>query len=278
MIGKLSVSCRIAEGFLSKEEAIMTFPELCDLAVDAGYEAICMRASQIGIHTPPETIEFARETLADRKLGVTMISGDFDIVYNNDRGPNCLRNITPYLNLAESLGAPLIRVCIKTEDDIVHAARAADEAAERGIALVHQCHVQSLFETVDDIERRLREIDRPNFGLIFEAANLEECRQDYGPATIARLAPWIRNVYLQNQRLNPGGAVTLDTWKHGPISFDIIGIPEPGGIEFQSVFQGLRQIAFDGVITVHQSAPEKGESPVAAAAQTAAFLRGVIGR
>lgn len=277
MIGKLSVSCRIAEGFLSKEEAIMTFPELCDLAVEAGYEAICMRASQIGIHTPLETIEFARAELAERKLGVTMISGDFDIVYNNDRGPNCLRDINPYLNLAEKLGAPLIRVCIKTEDDIAGAARASDEAAERGMTLVHQCHVQSLFETVDDIERRLRQIDRPNFGLIFEAANLEECRQDYGPATIARLAPWIRNVYLQNQRLNPAGAVTLDTWKHGPISFDIIDIPESGGIDFHSVFQGLKQIGYDGVITVHQSGPENGESPVAVAAQTADFLRAAIG-
>ena len=34
---KLSVSSRIAEGFLSKEEAIMTLPEFCDLAVGAGF-------------------------------------------------------------------------------------------------------------------------------------------------------------------------------------------------------------------------------------------------
>lgn len=270
---KLSVSCRIAEGFLSKEEAIMSFPELCDLAVDAGYEAICMRASQIGVQSTDEAIAGARECLDARSLGATMISGDFDIVYNNERGPNCLNAITPYLNLAEQLGAPLIRVCIKTEDNIAAAQRASDEAAERGLTLVHQCHVQSLFETVDDIERRLRQIDRPNFGLIFEAANLEECRQSYDAATIARLAPWIRNVYLQNQRLNPSGAVTLDTWKHGPISFDIIGIPESGGIDFKTVFDGLKQAGYDGVITVHQSAPEDGKSPVEAARETAVFLR-----
>ncbi len=273
---KLSVSCRIAEGFLSKEEAIMSFPELCDLAVAAGYEAICMRASQIGVRSSGEEIAKARACLDERNLGVTMVSGDFDIVYNNDRGPANLRAIKPYLDLAEHLGAPLIRVCIKTGEDIAAAQRAADEAAERGLTLVHQCHVQSLFETVDDIERRLREIDRPNFGLIFEAANLEECRQPYGPETIARLAPWIRNVYLQNQRLNPEGAVTLNTWTHGPISFDIIGIPDAGGIDFPSVFEGLKKAGYDGVVTVHQSAPEDGTSPVVAARQTAEYLRGLM--
>ena len=34
---QLSVSCRIAEGFLSKEEASMSLKELADLAVAAGH-------------------------------------------------------------------------------------------------------------------------------------------------------------------------------------------------------------------------------------------------
>ncbi|MGY8674573.1 MAG: sugar phosphate isomerase/epimerase family protein [Verrucomicrobiia bacterium] len=273
---KLSISCRIAEGFLSKKEALMSLTELCDLAVAADYEALCMRGSQIGIHSPSEEIARAGQTIRERNLGVTMISGDFDIVYNNEHGPDCLRNITPYLDLAEQLGAQLIRVCIKTEADIAATQAAADEAAERGLTLVHQCHVQSLLETVEQIESRLREIDRPNFGLIYEAANLEECRQDYGPSTIRRLAPWIKNVYLQNQRLNPDGKVTLDTWTHGPSSFDIIEIPEPGGIDFAAVFSGLRQVGYDGIITVHQSAPEQGGTPLKSATQTANYLRTLI--
>lgn len=273
---KLAVSCRIAEGFLSKEESILSLRELCDLATEAGYDAICMRASQIGVHSSAESIAAACETIRNSNLAVTMVTGDFDIVYNNQQGPNCLAKITPYLDLAEALGAPMVRVCIKTERDLDAACSAADEASERGITLVHQCHVQSLFETVDEIERRLGEIKRTNFGLIFEAANLEECRQDYGPATIARLAPWIRNVYLQNQRLNPEGAITLDTWTHGPIRFDIIDIPDAGGIKFASVIDGLKQINYDGPITVHQSAPEDGSSPTIAAARTAAFLRQLL--
>ncbi|MEQ9407674.1 MAG: sugar phosphate isomerase/epimerase [Fuerstiella sp.] len=273
---KLSVSCRIAEGFLSKEEALMTLPELCDLAVEAGYQAICMRASQVGVHSSPEEIRAAAGTIQDRGLSVGMVTGDFNIVYNNDRGPDCLQQITSYLDLAEQLSSTLVRVCIRTESDIAAAARAADEAAERGITLVHQCHVQSLFETVDDIERRLKQIGRDNFGLIFEAANLEECRQDYGIQTIRRLAPWIRNVYLQNQKLKDDGAVTLDTWTHGPVSLDLLSIPEPGGIDFPQIFEGLKQIGYDGLVTVHQSAPEDGSSPVVSAAETARYLKTLI--
>jgi len=270
----LSISCRIAEGFLSKKEATLTFSQLADLAVESGYDAICMRASQIGIHTPPDEVAAAREMLSSRNLGVTMISGDFPIVYNNDQGPDCLRNITPYLDLAEALEAPMIRVALKSEADIEPAQRAVDEAAERGLTLVHQCHVQSIFETVDEITDTLNRIDRPNFRLIFEAANLEQCGQSYGRETISRLAPWISNVYFQNQEIHPAGAVTLTSRHAGPVSFDIIEIPDSGGIRFDEIFDGLREVGYDGPVTVHQSAPEDpGLSSAQSAKATADFLK-----
>lgn len=274
MTMQLSVSCRIAEGFLSKEEASMSFEALADLAVTAGYDGICMRASQIGVQSSPDEIRDARQILDERNLNVTMITGDFNIVYNNERGPDCLRNIAPYLDLAEALGAPMIRVCIKKPEDITDVQSAADEAAKRGLKIVHQCHVQSLFETLDEIENRVREINRPNFGLIFEAANLEQCGENYGPPAILRLAPWIRNVYLQNQRISPTGAITLETWCNGQVPIDLCEIPDDGGIDFSLVFEGLRQIGYDGPVTVHQSAPENSSlSAIDAARQTATFLR-----
>jgi len=274
---KFSISARIAEGFLSKREAVLTLSELAEVARTAGYDALCMRASQIGVHSPPEEVKQAGEIIRNHGLEVTMISGDFDIVYNNDDGPNCLRKITPYLDFAETLGAAMIRVCIKTEEDIAHAQRASDEAAERGLKLVHQCHVQSLFETVEQIFDRLRQINRNNFGLIYEAANLEECHQVYGPDTIRRLGPKIFNVYLQNQQINRNGAVTLDTWSHGPVSFDIIDIPDAGGIRFDDVFEGLRGIGYSGIVTVHQSAPENdATTPAESARKTRDFLQTLV--
>ena len=269
---KLSLSVRIAEAFQSKERASMSLEALAGLASAAGYDSLCMRASQVGIQSSPKAVEDAARVLQTHGLSVSMVTGDFDIVYNNERGPSCLRNIGPYLQLALALKAPLIRVALKTEDDVAAAQRAADQAAAHGLKLVHQCHTQSLFETIDGIERALQSIDRPNFGLIYEPANLELCGQDYGPQTIRRLAPWIFNVYLQNQILKPDGKITLNTWCRGPIRFDLIPIPTPGGIAFERVFEGLAAIKYQGAVTVHQ-AGGAGESPGESAKATAVFLK-----
>ena len=270
---QLAISVRIAEGFLSKEIPILSLNEVLEIASQSGYQAICMRASQLGVQSPQEKINAAVKAIRYSARQVNMVTGDFDMVYNNEHGPNALRKIGPYLQLATVLGASLVRVAIKTEEDIAWAKRAADEAAELGIRLVHQCHIQSLFETIDSIESTLKKIGRPNFGLVYEPANLEQCRQPYGASTIERLAPWIFNVYLQNQSIRSDGAVTLDTWCRGPVSFNVIPIHAPGGIEFSPVLEGLKRIGYRGFITVHQSATD-GETPALSAQKTADFLRG----
>lgn len=273
---RLSLSVRIAEGFLSKEEAIMNLEALATLASTAGYDAICMRASQVGVHSSPDQIDNAAHVLRSNELDCSMVTGDFDVVYNNDAGPNCLRDISPYLDLADRLGAPMIRVAMKTDDDIPWAQRAADEAAERQIQLVHQCHTLSLFETVDSIVKTLERIDRDNFGLIYEPANLEICGEPiYDNRALERLSPWIFNVYFQNQCLKPDGDITLETRCRGPVAFDIVQIHDSDGIDFAAVFDGLHRIDYDGTITVHQSAPD-GTSPQDSASKSAMFLRSVM--
>ena len=272
---RLSLSVRIAEGFLSKEEATLTLEEVCQLAKESGYDALCLRASQIGIHSSQEAIAQAANTLAAHNMPVNMLTGDFATVYNNDQGPDSLRNISPYLDLAESLRCSRLRVALKHVDDIPHARRAADEASQRGITLLHQCHIQSLFETVDGIVNTLQSIDRPNFRLIYEPANLEQCGQDYGLETLRRLAPYIDNVYLQNQRLHEAGVITLDTWCRGPAVFDLLQIHEPGGIDFNEVVASLHAVGYAGIITVHQSAPPSGDT-LSSARATAAYLQDLL--
>lgn len=250
----------------------MGIEELADLAVMAHYDALCLRASQAGIHSDESTLQQAREVVRNRGLRITMVTGDFDIVYNNERGPACLRRIDPYLDLATRFEAPLVRVALKAEDDIPWAQRAADQAAERGIRLVHQCHTQSLFETVEGIMETLRRINRPNFGLVYEPANLELCGQSYAQPTLETLGPWIFNVYLQNQLLKPTGQITLHPWCRGAVSFDLIPIHASGGIDFERVFAGLASLGYHGPITVHQASGD-GLPPAVSATATAQFLR-----
>lgn len=271
----LSLSVRIAEEFLSKEQSRLTLEELIALARNTGYDGLCMRGSQVGVHSRPEQRQEVAAAVGASGLRVTMVTGDFDMVYNNERGPDCLRRIEPYLDLAELLQARIVRVALKQPEDIGWAQRAADAAAARGLVLAHQCHTLSLFETVDDIERTLRAIGRPNFGLIYEPANLELCGEDYGLRTLERLAPWIVNVYLQNQRLRVGGDVTLDTWCRGPVAFDLLPIHAPGGIDFDRVFAGLRAIGYDGPVTAHQSGIP-GIPLEDTTSGTARFLKGLM--
>lgn len=250
---KLSLSVRIAESVLKKDEANRSMEELADLAVDLGYPAMCMRASQAGIKSPLEVITRAAGILKSRSLKVSMITGDIPIPANDDHAPDALRNITPYLDLAELLDAALIRIGMKKEDDISWAQRAADEAAERKIRLAHQSHTLSLFETVDDSVAVLKKVDRPNFGIIYEPANLDLCGQDYGPETIKRFQPWLFNVYLQNHIKKPDGEIVLNTWCLGPAPYDPIRLQDSGGIDFPLIMDTLKEIEYAGYVTVHQA-------------------------
>ena len=146
---KLSLSVRVAETFGSKEKSSMTIDQLIRLAKRYGYEALCMRASQAGVHTPAEVVRKMSAKIRAAGLAVSMVTGDFAVPRNDEHGPDGLRDITPYLGLAQAFGADLIRICMKKEEDIPWAQKASDEARERGIRLVHQAHCASLFETVE---------------------------------------------------------------------------------------------------------------------------------
>lgn len=271
---KLSLSVRVAEKFHAKREANMTLAQLAALATQHGYSGLCMRASQVGTHSPPETVAAARALLGRHSLAASMLTGDFPIPENSDQGPQALRNITPYLDLAEQLDTELLRVCLKEDADIAYARRAADEAAERDMRLAHQCHTRSLFEEIDRSLEVLTSIGRANFGVIYEPANLELCGQSYGLEAIRRLAPHIFNVYLQNHILTEDGPDIIDTWCCGAVRFRQIPLWEPGGISFPPLLDALRSVGYEGYVTVHQASAALGTE--AAVRESARYLKRLL--
>ena len=114
---KLSLSVRVAEAFDNKEKATLTIDQIVALAKKYGYGAVCMRASQCGVESPPELVRAMKHKIDAAGLSVSMVTGDFAVPGNNDHGPDCLRNIKPYLDLAHAFGAGLIRVCMKKQED-----------------------------------------------------------------------------------------------------------------------------------------------------------------
>jgi sugar phosphate isomerase/epimerase len=254
---KLSLSVRVAESFSDKTKTTLTLDQLIEIAKRTPYQALCMRASQGGIHTPKDRLQAMAQAIRSASLPVSMVTGDFAVPSNNDEGPQCLRNITPYLDLAQTFGSSLIRICMKKEEDIPWAQRASDEARERKIRLAHQSHCSSLFETISGSLDVLRRVNRPNFGIIYEPANWLISAQDYDKlSTFKRLQPWLMNVYVQNHLLRPEGKGFVDTWTRGRVPLDHIGLWEKGGVNFERVFEGLHAIGYSGYVTVHQAFAE----------------------
>ncbi len=249
---QLSLSVRIVEA-ACKTKLNLPFEDLVSIAADTGYDAVCMRASAGGVQTPLDELRRMRAIVETKGLHVSMVTADFDVPLNNANGPTSLRDIGPSLDVAEALGCNLIRVCLKKDADIPHAREAAKRAADRGIRLAHQCHTTSIFEQVKQILANFEAIDEPNFGLIYEPANLMLCGEDYGPSTIARLAPHIMNVYIQNHRLDPGGPITLPTYCHGDVHFHHLPIWETNGVDTTTLFEGLKEIDWEGYFTIHQA-------------------------
>ena len=272
---KLSVSMRVAEDMFDKRKASMSLEDMARLAKGSGFHAVCMRASQVGTHTPPEVAREKREFLDSLGLAISMATGDFPIPENNERGPDALRNITPYLDLAEALGCDLLRICMKTEDDIAWARLASDEAAERNIRLAHQSHHNSLFELAERSVEVIKQVRRPNFGIIYEPANLELCGENYGVDTIKMFEPYLMNVYLQNQVIRPGGDTRVDTWSRGSVEVDQVPIWDGHGIDFPHIMDALGEIGYEGYVTVHQASAGVQGGPEAAISENARYLRSI---
>lgn len=274
---RLSLSVRVAESFTNKRVSTLPFKQLAGTAKQAGYDALCMRASVISVDSQSEDRRAVEESLQEHGLAVSMITGDFAVPENSSEGPSCLRNITPYLDLCHELGSDLIRVCMKNESDVQAAQYAADEAAERGIRLAHQCHTQSLFETVAGSLAVLRRVDRPNFGLIYEPANLALCGEDYGLETLRRLRPHIFNVYLQNHVPVENGTLIMNTWVKGDVPSELLRFTDPKGIDMAGIMRWLHEIGYLGFVTLHHTQLDV-VSPLEAAAESAVQLRSAMGR
>jgi sugar phosphate isomerase/epimerase len=268
---KLSLSVRVAEPPKRKDILALPFDRLAAEAQAAGFAGLSMRASVVSVDAPAARVAAARKVLDDLGLAASMVCGDLALAANDAGATRAIRNITPYLDLAEALGSRLVRVMMHSAADIPFARRAADEAAERGLVLVHINHWGTLFETVDESLETLAAIGRPNFRAGFEPGNLLACRAAHGPDALARLIPLLANVYFQNVRLDPASPIVFQSRRHGPAHLRYVPVDDPSGIDIRPLIDTLRAAGYEGWFTVHQPLSE-GEDAVAAMRRAAAFF------
>jgi sugar phosphate isomerase/epimerase len=249
---RLSLSVRIAESSSRKDRAEMPLEDLAPLAHAAGFEGLSMRASALSVDSAPDAVAAVRRLLDHERLAVSMVMGNVALAANSPDAPDCLRHITPHLDLAEHLGASLIRVMLQHSEDIEAAQHAADEAAERGMTIAQQTHWGTLCETVEDALDLVGRVDRPNFGITLEPANLLACGDARGEEAVRRLAPHLVNFYFQNVRLDPAGPHRFKTRCRGDVAIKYLSLDDPEGIPVAPLIAALADVGYDKWVTVHQ--------------------------
>ncbi|MYB76539.1 MAG: sugar phosphate isomerase/epimerase [Chloroflexi bacterium] len=252
---QLSLSGRIVEAEHIKTNSSLNFVEFAELAARVGFNAICVRATHLNSATPLERVREMRGILEENGLVASMVMLDSRVA-SQGTAPDAaapLRNITPTLERATAIGADMIRVAIKHEEDIPWAQRAADEAREHGIRLAHQNHTKTPFETVADCVEMFERIDRPNLGLIAEPANFMLCGEDYGAEALKPLAAHIFNVYVQNLDVSDSGSSTIET-NRGAVRYERLVIGDAGGVNLEHFHDGLNAIGYAGFVTSNQPA------------------------
>ena len=74
---ELSLSVRVAESFSNKRESAIPLADLARIAAGAGYDALCMRASVVGVHSAAGAAARVRSTVAGHGLAISMVTADF---------------------------------------------------------------------------------------------------------------------------------------------------------------------------------------------------------
>ena len=248
-----SLSVRIAESPRDKTRLATAPQTLFGFASKLGFDGVCLRASTISVESTATDVAALSSMLTEFRLTASMVTGDIPLAANNANATAAIRNIGPYVDLAEALGARFVRVMLHTKDDITHAQRAADHAAERSVVLLQQTHWGSLAETVNDCVKLCRAVDRPNFGLTFEPANLLACGESLDADVVKRLSPYIRNVYFQNIALAPESNVVFPTRSRGPVGIEFLPLFDERGIDLAPILSAVKEYVAEPLwFTLHQ--------------------------
>ncbi len=238
---KLALSAR---QFMIPGGFSMSLPEFIAFAREVGYDGVEIRRGHLDETSPATAVDEARAALEEHGVCCTFLTAP------GITDPESLRRAERVVDLAAAIGALYVRLSPNSEQSIPWIRRIADYAAERGVKTGAQLHNGTLLDTTERCEIYLPRIDHPNFGLAFEASHLIIAGQEkHAETEIERLAPYIIAVSIQNHKPMPADAegpevITLNGRKYA------LCLPgDPDGVDFDSLFRGLKRIGFDGYLT-----------------------------
>jgi len=236
---KLSLSGRIFEVDYGYCE--LSIEEFVALTKDVGYQGVELRRTQVSLDTPAQEVSRIGQTVEKAGLEVTCVTTRGVFLKDQEN----FELFKKYVRLAEALGCKLI----KTGGDIPWVQRATDYAAEHEITLAGNTHIGTPFETVFATLERLRAINRENYRLIYDPANLFMAQEEYGVETIKKLSNYICYVTVQcPKRISLEQGEDLFQYKGFNYGQGLPG--EENTPDFLSVLRGLHEIGYEGWVSI----------------------------
>ena len=255
---KLSLSGRLVE---SADGPIVPTGEFLDLAGRCGYDAVDLRASQLGPSTSPAEWDAFRARLADN--GLVLFEGQW--AGDPAERPEAF---SAFAERIAEVGGEAIRVGGEPEA----LKRAAQLARPGGVRIVYQMHTGGPFETIASAAATIAEIDEPNFGVLPEPANLLLAGERFHEDMFAPLAGRILGVHVQTLEARPAAADAVRLADGTEVPYVRLPYEQNRQIDFETFFSALRRVGFDGFVNELEPCPgaEALEQTVRAAA---VFLR-----
>jgi len=270
---KISISSRITEQSNNKEKSFLSLDSFIKLASKNKFDGISLRPSMISTHSSKYLVNQAQELFKVNNMKVSMITSNIHLAKNDELASDILKNITPTLDLAEKLKTSLIRIMIKNSDDIFYAKKALDEAKERNLKLLQQTHWGTLAETLDETVTLIKTINRQNFGITFEPANLMACGSGFNNNALNQLLPHTENFYFQNIILDKKGKHIFPTTHNGDVKVKYVSLDNSKGLNVFSFLDFLKEKKYDKWFTIHQPLLEDQTVEVAIENASKLFLQ-----
>ena len=270
---KISISSRITEHSDNKEKSFLSLDSFINLASKNKFDGVSLRPSMISTQSSEYLVNQAQKLFKVNNMKVSMITSNIHLAKNDELASDILRNITPSLDLAEKLNTSLIRIMIKNSDDIFYAKKALDEAKERNLKLLQQTHWGTLAETLDETVTLIKTINRQNFGITFEPANLMACGSEFNKNALNQLLPHTENFYFQNIILDKKGNHVFPTIQNGDVRVKYVSLENAKGINIFSFLDFLKEKKYDKWFTIHQPLLEDQKVEIAIENVSKLFLQ-----
>jgi sugar phosphate isomerase/epimerase len=225
--------------FEENQKQTVSIEKFCRIACDCGYDAVELRRSQVN----PASNKFERRQIlricSDHGLTVSCLTArglPEEPVARNDF-------LKSYLELCNNLNCKLLKISANAE----WLSQAVDIAAEFGVCLATNNHINTELETIRGSLGFLEAVNSSNYGILYDPMHLYINGEDY-IAAVDLFKDSIKNVLLHSVRASnmPDMAAIIYKGK----SWTGARPEEKGVQDWKGIAEKLKQISYDGLFTV----------------------------